>query len=437
MKKLPRVVIVGFPNVGKSTLFNRILGKRRALVHSEPGMTRDSVALPGSVAGKRFVLVDAGGLFGVEDEPLSNKVRDRAWKEALDSDIVLFVLDGRRDVSPAEEELHSSLIKLDKPVLVVVNKIDSVTAETKGTDFYRLGAKSLHLVSAEHNLNIGPLLEALAAALPSRPDETGEGRPLRIAIVGRVNVGKSSLVNKLLGEERLLVSEVPGTTRDSTDTIVTRDKKAFCLVDTAGIRRLAGTRDSREKAGIIRAKANIRSAEVICLLLDVQEFPTRQDAHIAQLAHESGKPLLIALNKWDLVDTRVVDAEAVRAKVRRKFGFVDYAPLLFVSARSGQRLVKILDLAEKIHANASRRVETSRLNQFLASLGGAHPPRSRGGERISLRYMTQKGVLPPSFILFTNTGAPLAATYEKFFIGRLRATYDFQGTPVRLIVRKS
>jgi GTP-binding protein len=437
MKKLPRVVIVGFPNVGKSTLFNRILGKRKALVHSQPGMTRDNVSLTASAGGKRFVLVDTGGLFGVEEEPLSAKVRERAWKEAVASDLVLFVLDGKRDVSPSEEELYTSLIRLDKPVLLVVNKIDTASAETRGGDFFRLGAKDCHLVSAEHNLNIGPLAEAVAAALPPGRDEAEGDHPLRIAIVGRVNVGKSSLVNRLLGEERLLVSEIPGTTRDSTDTIVWRDKKAYCLVDTAGIRRLAGTRDSREKAGIIRAKANIKSAEAICLVLDVQEFPTRQDAHIAQLAHESGKPLLIALNKWDLVDTAVVDAEAVRAQVRRKLGFVDYAPLLFVSALSGQRLVKVLELAEKVHANASRRIETSRLNEFLSSLEGAHPPRAKGGERIKLKYMTQKGILPPSFILFTNTGAPLAAAYEKFFLGRLREAYDFQGTPVRLNLRKS
>jgi GTP-binding protein len=427
MKKLPRVAIVGFPNVGKSTLFNRILGKRKSLVHSQPGMTRDSLAVTASAAGKRFILVDTGGLFGVEDEPLSARVRDLAWKEAVASDLVLFVLDGRRDLTPAEEELYLSLVKLDKPIIPVVNKIDSAAAETRGGDYTRLGAETFHLVSAEHSLNIGPLLEAIASSLPPGLDETEDDHPLRLAVVGRVNVGKSSLVNRLLGEERLLVSEVPGTTRDSTDTLVWRDKKAFCLVDTAGIRRLAGTRDSREKAGIIRAKVNIRSAETICLILDVQEFPTRQDAHIAQMA----------LNKWDLVDTRVVDAEAVRAQVHRKLSFVDYAPLLFVSALSGQRLVKILDLALEIHANATRRIETSKLNEFLARAEAAHPPRSRDGERVKLKYITQKGVLPPSFILFTNTASPLAPPYEKFFLARLRESFDFRGTPLRLIVKKS
>ncbi len=437
MKKLPRVAIVGFPNVGKSTLFNRVLGKRKALVHSLPGMTRDNIAYPVSLGSKRFILVDTGGLFGVKEEPLSAKVRDKAWSEAASSDLVLFVLDGKRDLSPAEEELYFSLLKLDIPVLVVVNKIDSPAQEPRAAEFYRLGERILFPISAEHNLNLGPLLEALSSALPSSAEDSDQAKPLRIAVVGRINVGKSSIVNRLLGEERLLVSEVPGTTRDSTDTLIWRDRKPFCLVDTAGIRRLAGTRDSREKAGIIRAKENIHDAGVICLVLDVGEFPTHQDAHIAQLAHESGKPLIIALNKWDLVDTGSLDMKAVQDQVRRKLSFVGYAPLLFISALSGQRVVKILDLAEKVYASASRRIETSRLNEFLAGAVERHPPRARSGERIKIKYMTQKGVLPPSFLLFTNTGAALAATYEKYLQGLLRERFGFLGTPIRLIVKKS
>jgi GTP-binding protein len=400
-------------------------------------MTRDSVASPCSLGGKRFMLVDTGGLFGVKDEPLSTEVRKKAWTEAVSADFVLFVLDGKRDISPAEEELYLSLVKLDKPVLVVVNKIDSTIQEGRAAEYYRLGEENLFLISAEHNLNLDSLLEGIASILPDGRTEEGKQAPLRIALVGRVNVGKSSLVNRLIGEEKLLVSEIPGTTRDSTDTLIMRDQKAFCLVDTAGIRRLAGTRDSREKAGIIRAKSNIREAQVICLILDVQEFPTRQDAHIARLACDSGKPMIIALNKWDLVDTPVVDAKRVREKVYSKLGFVSYAPLLFISALSGQRVIKILDLAEKVLRQASRRIETSRLNEFLEDAADSHPARDRKGERIKIKYMTQKGILPPSFILFTNTGISLAAPYEKYFQGRLRAAFDLQGTPIRLTVKKS
>jgi GTP-binding protein len=438
VNKLPRVVIVGFPNVGKSTLFNRILGKKKSLVHSQAGMTRDSLEARCSIGDRNFLLVDTGGLFGVKDEPMSEQVRARAWAEARTADLILFVLDGKRDIAPAEEELYLSLRKLGKPILLVVNKVDSpLQEETMTAEYYRLGEKDILFVSAEHKLNIGPLEEALVSALPEGTPGREETEPLRVAIVGRTNVGKSSLVNRLVGEERLLVDEAPGTTRDSTDTVILRDGKSFCLVDTAGIRKLAGTRDSREKAGIIRARANIREADVICLVLDVREFPTRQDAHIVQLAQDSGKPLVIALNKWDLVDTKAVDPEVFREAVYGKLSFVSYAPLVFVSALTGHRVVKILDMAEKVHANASRRVETSRLNDFLGRVSEAHPPRLRSGARAKLRYMTQKGVLPPTFILFIGSRGSLSPAYEKHFLDELREAFAFDGTPLRLFVRTS
>ena len=441
MAKLPRVVIVGFPNVGKSTLFNRILGRRKSLVHSDPGMTRDSLSAECTLGDRRFTLVDTGGLFGVADEPLSDKVRERALAEAAAADLVLFVLDGKRDITPAEEDLYLRLKRGGRPLLLVVNKFDSPVQEESATaEYYRLGETDIHFVSAEHKLNIGALEEAIAAALPPGGPAAGPGpaeEPLRIAIVGRTNVGKSSLVNRLVGEERLIVSEIPGTTRDSTDTLIVRDGRPFCLVDTAGIRRLAATEDGREKAGIVRAKANIRQADVVCLVLDVQEFPTRQDARIAQLALDSGRPLVLVLNKWDLVDKDAVRPDAVRERVFRKLGFVSYAPLLFVSARTGQRLVKILDTAEQVYRSATVRIETSRLNEFLARTVEAQPPRLKNGARAKLRYMTQKGVLPPAFILFLGSRGPLAPSYEKYFLDALRREYGLSGTPIRLIVRTS
>ena len=358
MKKLPRVVIVGFPNVGKSTLFNRILGRRKSLVHSDPGMTRDSLAAECVLEDRRFVLVDTGGLFGVADEPLSDLVRAKALEEAAAADLVLFVLDGKRDIAPAEEDLYFQLKRRGLPLLLVVNKVDSpVQEESMTAEYYRLGEKAVHFVSAEHKVNVDLLEEAIVAALPALDSVPGPDgpAPLRIAIVGRINVGKSSLVNRLAGQERLIVSEIPGTTRDSTDTLLVRDGKPFSLVDTAGIRKLAATEDGREKAGIIRAKVNIRQADVVCLVLDVQEFPTRQDARIAQLALESGRPLFMALNKWDLVDKDAVRPDDVREAVFRKLGFVAYAPLLLVSARTGQRVVKILDTAEQVFKGGTTR----------------------------------------------------------------------------------
>ncbi|HPW18885.1 MAG TPA: ribosome biogenesis GTPase Der, partial [Candidatus Aminicenantes bacterium] len=335
MTKLPRVVIVGFPNVGKSTLFNRLLGRRKALVHADPGMTRDSLEAECAIGGRRVTLVDTGGLFGVADEPLSERVRAKALEEAAAADLVLFLLDGKRDVAPAEEGLYADLRRGGLALLVVVNKVDSpVQEESRTAEYYRLGEKDIHFVSAEHKLGIGRLEEAVAAALPAgrpgpAPAAAGEP-PLRIAVVGRTNVGKSSLVNRLAGAERLIVSELPGTTRDSTDILLVRDGKPFLLVDTAGIRRLAAAEDAREKAAIVRAKANIRRADVVCLVLDVREFPTRQDARVAQLALESGRPLVLALNKWDLVERDKARPDAVRERVFRKLGFVGYAPLLLV-----------------------------------------------------------------------------------------------------------
>ncbi|NTU52004.1 MAG: ribosome biogenesis GTPase Der, partial [Candidatus Aminicenantes bacterium] len=313
-------------------------------------------------------------------------------------------LDGKRDIASAEEELYFRLKRRGLSILLVVNKFDSpVQEESMTADYYRLGDKAVLFVSAEHKINIEQLEEAIVAALPDAEAAGDDRTPLRIAIVGRTNVGKSSLVNRLAGAERLIVSEMPGTTRDSTDTLLVRDGKLFSLVDPAGIRKIAAAEDGREKAGIIRAKENIRRADVVCLVLDAGEFPTRQDARIAQLALDSGRPLLIALNKWDLVEKAVVRPEAVRARVFRKLGFVGYAPLLFVSARTGQRVVKILDTAEQVHRGATTRVETSKLNQFLAKTAETHPPRLKNGARAKLRYITQKSVSPPAFILFLGS----------------------------------
>ncbi len=436
MKKAPKVVIIGFPNVGKSTLFNRLLGEKKSLVHNLPGMTRDCVSALARIDERSFQLVDTGGIFGMKDEPLSGKVRDLAWEAARSADVIVFVLDGKRDISPGEEELYRSMKKLDKPVLVVVNKVDSPTGEDRLAEYYRLGDKDIISLSAEHKINIDSLRERIAALVPGSspgPEET----VLRIAIVGRTNVGKSSIINRLCGEERLLVSETPGTTRDSTDTIILRDGKPFCLVDTAGIRKFSGASDSREKAGIIRAKANIQAADVICLVLDVGDFPTRQDAHIAHLAMESGKPLIIALNKWDLADTSRVNPKEVQELVGTKLSFVDYAPLVFVSALTGQRVVKVLDLAEKVYENAAKRIDTARLNQFLERLNLDHPPRAKDGGKIKVKYMTQQGVRPPTFVLFGHSKTTLLPAYEKSLIGLLRKEYDFTGTPIRVFLRKS
>lgn len=437
MKPLPQVVIVGFPNVGKSTLFNRLLGQRKSLVHSQPGMTRDTVSAVCSLGGKSFLLTDTGGLAESSGEPLSQAVFARAWKAARQADLVLLVLDARREILPAEEELHVALRKLGKPILVVLNKMDVESQQAAMGDYYnRLKLDSLFPVSAEHRRNLDVLGEELVRLLPRQAAETKKIEPLRLAIVGRVNVGKSSLINRLCGEDRLLTSPVPGTTRDSTDTLILRHKKIFCLIDTAGIRKLSRTRDEREKASILRARKTITRADVVCQVLDATEFPTRQDLAIAHLAEESGKPLILALNKWDLVSASAASLN-YRDIIARRMAFVGYAPVLTVSAVTGKRVVKILDLAEEVLVASSRHIDTPRLNEFLAWIKATHPPLTRNRRNLKIKYMTQPSVRPPTFLLFASRPSPLLPAYEKLFLQLLREKFGFWGTPLRLRVRQS
>lgn len=437
MKKQIEVAIVGFPNVGKSSLFNRLLKEKKSLVHSLPGMTRDQVPAVCRLDDRSFTLVDTGGFFDAREDPFSVQVKQKAWDASRSADILLFVLDGKRGMIPGEEELYHSLKKLDKPILVVINKIDSPKEEDLIGDYYRLGEGAIIPISAEHKRNLSLLEERLLDILPSQGGKDYGGKPLRIAIVGRINVGKSSLVNRLSGEKRLIVSVKPGTTRDSTDTLIRRNEKTYCLIDTAGIRKMSRTTDKREKAGIVKAKKDIKKAHVICLVLDALEYPTRQDTAIAHLAHDSGKPLILALNKWDLIHKETRSHQEFQERVYRKLDFISYAPIVIVSALSGQRIVKILDLSERVLANAEKTIPTSQLNRFLKKIGTAYPPLSNKRRKIKLKYMVQKGILPPSFILFTHSQTALDPAYERFFLKKLSEEFGFAGTPLRLILNKS
>jgi GTPase len=437
MKKKPTVVIVGYPNVGKSTLFNRLLKKNRSLVHSQPGMTRDWVAAECSLDGQIFNLIDTGGFFDFKDDVLSQKVKDKAWEAAQTADILLFLTDGKRTFLPAEKELFIELKKLNKPLLLVVNKIDTPSEEIKIPEYYRLGIDRVTGISAEHKRNLDELADMIKAILPPEDSERETEDYLKIAIVGRINVGKSSIINRLGGQERLIVSEIPGTTRDSIDTLIRREKKTFCLVDTAGIRKIGRARDKREKAGIIKAKKDMARADVICIVLDACEFPTRQDMAIAHLAHESGKPLLIALNKWDLITSEEKNPELFKKKVYEKLDFISYAPLLFISALSGQRVVKILDLAIEVYAMGQKKIPTSRLNEFISWVNENDPPLSKNKRKIKIKYMVQKQILPPTFILFTHSSSILSPAYEKHLIRLIRDRFNIIGTPIRLLLKRN
>jgi len=402
-----------------------------------PGMTRDQVSTQCSIRGRAFSLIDTGGIFDFEEDPFSTKVKEKAWSASVESEIVLYVLDGKRGMLPGEEELYIDLKKLNKPVLVIVNKVDFPKEEERIGEFFALGTSDLIPLSAEHKRNLGELEDRIWDLLPESTVLPDKEHFPRIALVGRINVGKSSLVNRLCGKEKLIVSEVPGTTRDSTDTIITRNMKKYCLVDTAGIRKLSRTQDKREKAGIIKAKKDIKQADVICLIMDAEEFPTRQDTAIAHIAHESGKPLVIVLNKWDLISKESETFKQFRKRLKVKMEFVSYAPVVFVSALEGKRVIKILDFADEVYENALKKISTSKLNKFLQWINETNPPISRRKNRIKIKYLTQKGSLPPSFLLFTHSKSPLLPSYEKFFIQKLRERFGLYGTPIRLILKRN
>lgn len=438
MTKLPQIAIIGFPNVGKSTLFNRLLGEKKALVHSSPGMTRDMNSSLCTVKDKKFILVDTGGFFDSESNPITAKVKLKAWEASKQADALIFMLDARKGILPPEQELYISLKKLNKPIIVVVNKMDSSFIEEKHLwEFYKLGENSIISISAEHKRNLEKLEKAIYEVIPQKSHQEEQQKPLKIAIVGRINVGKSSLVNLIVGQEKLIVSETPGTTRDSIDTIVLRNGRPFCLVDTAGIRKLSRTKDKREKAGIIIAKKNIQKADVVCLLMDSTEFPTRQDAAIAHLAHDSGKPLMLALNKWDLIPSKEKVYQDFKEKTYAKLEFVSYAPLLFISAETGKRAPKILDLAAKIYENARMRIPTSHLNRFLNYVTQHNPPLSKKKNKIKIKYMVQQSDLPPTFVLFTHSRSSLLPSYQKYFLALLRENFDLWGTPIRLRLKRN
>lgn len=434
---MPQVAIVGYPNAGKSTLFNRLVRQKKSLVHSLPGMTRDRVSAPCVLDGKTFELVDTGGFFDSKSEPLSAQVKEIAWGAAKAADLIVLLLDGKNNLLPAELDLYRALKKLDKPLLVAVNKIDSGEERTSGLgDFYRLGERRLYFISAEHKIGLSDLEEAIADALPEEArDAPAPARPLKIALIGRTNVGKSSLANRLCGEERFLVSEMPGTTRDSGDILVRRGPKSYLLVDMAGIRKLTKVSDERESAGVIKARKNIPLADVLCLVLDAGEFPAHQDAAVAKLAFDSGKPLLIALNKWDLL--REDEANIARASkvLFARLEFISYAPLVTVSALTGKRANEIFEMADKVFRNGQKKIPTPRLNKFLEEVQARRGPLSKAGQRFRIKYMTQHGVLPPTFVLFGNAKSGFAPGYEKFFVQQLRETFDLWGTPIKLVLK--
>lgn len=438
---LAHVVLVGRPNVGKSTLFNRITGSRRAIVTPIAGTTRDVNALPAEWQGHNFSLVDTGGMFGASQDPLHELIVQHGRRALESAAVILFVVDGREGLVPGDEEIATVLRKATVPVIVAVNKTDDKRARGRSMEFYRLGLEPVVEIAAEHGEGVGDLLDEVISRLPARQDaaKAGEPKETAVAIVGRPNVGKSSLLNRLLREERSIVSDIPGTTRDTVDAVLTWHRRAFRIVDTAGIRRPGRVARSGqlEAVAVIVAKRAIEKADVAVLVIDSTEGATDQDAAIAGEADKAGSGIVIVANKWDLMKARGADfSKSFDEELRRQLKFLDYAPILHVSATTGERAGKVLEAIDKVAEARTRRVPTPELNRFVQAITAVHPPASPGRKHVRILYAAQTGIEPPTFVFFTNVATAFHFSYERFLANRLRESFGLMGTPIRLQVRK-
>jgi GTP-binding protein len=474
-RKTSSVVLVGRPNVGKSTLFNRMTGSRRAIVAPVAGTTRDSLARPVVWRGLAFELFDTGGLFGASEDPLHELVVEQGQRAIAGADLLVLLVDGREGLVPGDQRIARELRETGRPVLLAINKTDDKRARN-AVEFYRLGFEPVFEVSAEHGTGVAELMDEIVNKLGTRRSVLGtrgmagsgdandgddavdavddidsrdasesqasdpeSPQETRVAIVGRPNVGKSSLVNRLLREQRVLVSDMPGTTRDAIDVPLTWHRRRFRIVDTAGMRRpgRVGRGGKVELVSVALAKESIADADVVVLMIDSHEGAADQDAAIGGEADRAGRGIVIVANKWDLVKGR--DPELVKtfdAQLRRKMRFLDYAPILHISALTGERAGKVLETIDKVAAARRARVPTPALNRFVEAVTAANPPVSPGRKHVRILYAAQIGVAPPSFVFFTNVATTFHFSYERFLINQLRDEFGFAGSPVRIQVRR-
>jgi len=438
---LATVVLVGRPNVGKSTLFNRITGTRRAIVTPVAGTTRDTNAQPAEWQGVPFSLVDTGGMFGATDV-LREQVVEHGRKAIASADVVVFVVDGREGLVPGDEEIAAALRSVNAPVLIAVNKTDDRRARGRAVEFYRLGMEPIVEIAAEHGDGVGDLLDEVIARMPHvRRDGVPAPREpeTRVAIVGRPNVGKSSLLNRLLREERAIVSDMPGTTRDTVDAVLKWHKRNFRILDTAGISRhgRVARAGQVESVSALIARRAIEQEDVTVLVIDAEEGATDQDATIAGEAEKAGCGIIVAVNKWDLTKGRGQDySKEFDDKMGQQLKFLDYAPVLHLSALTGERAPKLLEAIDRVAAARVKRIPTGELNRFLQAVTAVHPPASPGRREVRILYAAQTSVAPPTFVFFTNVATSFHFSYERFLANRLRESFGLEGTPIRLQVRR-
>ena len=436
---LPTVVILGRPNVGKSTLFNKLTGRKRAIVGDEPGITRDRIYGRTEWRGREFHLVDTGGIIPDNKELIPSNILSQA-RTALDqAALILLVVDARAGITPLDEELAELARVTGSPVFVAANKVDTTRLEADSLEFERWGLDAVFPISAEHGTGVAEMLDAAIELLVAPEVREDRRREIRLAIVGRPNVGKSSLVNRLVGEDRVIVSPIPGTTRDAVDTELEYQDTHFRLIDTAGIRRKGKTELVAEKISVVMARRNLEDADVAILMIDAIEGPTANDATIGGYAHEAGASLIIAVNKWDAVEKDSYTTKQYEGRIREMMKFADYAPIVFISAKSGLRVTKLLELAQQAHQERYKRVSTSELNRFFER--NLEQPRATTPSKYPLRvlYMTQAGTGPPTFVVFTSSRSPKAKlhfSYERYLVNRLREEFGFFAAPIRIKQRR-
>ena len=433
----PIVAIVGRPNVGKSLLFNKLIGKRLSIVEDTPGVTRDRIYGETDWNGRTFTLVDTGGIEPRSDNQILSFMRQQAQIAIENATVIVFLTDIRTGVTAADHEVANLLLRSGKPIVLAVNKMDSTgLPDPDFYEFYNLGLGDPIAVSAVHGHGTGDLLDACVRYFPPEDQEEEEDDAIKVALIGKPNVGKSSLVNQILGEERVIVSDVAGTTRDAIDSRFTNDQGTFIFIDTAGMRRKSKVEENIEKYSVLRATMAVDRADVCLILIDATEGVTEQDTKVAGLAHEAGKASIIVVNKWDLVDKDEKTMDRMTEEIRQGLAFMTYAPILFISAKTGQRVNKLFDLITAVSNQASMRITTGMLNNVLADAQTRVQPPTDKGRRLKIYYMTQVGIRPPHFVVFCNDAKLFHFSYRRYLENCLRNTFSLTGTPIILSIRQ-
>ncbi len=431
------VAVIGRPNVGKSSFFNYIAKQRIAIVDDQPGVTRDRIYARVEWLQQRFTLIDTGGIEPANDLPLLKQMRIQADIAIETADVVLFMVDVKDGMTAADQDIANMLRKAAKPVFVVVNKCDNPgRMPEQAFEFYNLGLGDLFPVSSLHGLGMGDLLDAIAAALPETDEDDDEETGIKVAIIGKPNAGKSSLFNRLAGEERAIVSEMAGTTRDALDSVVENSFGRYVFIDTAGFRRKSRITDSVERYSIMRAVAAVERADVCLIMIDAETGVTEQDTKVAGLAHNAGKGSIFVVNKWDLIEKETGTQEKFKLDLLGRFQFMDYAPVIFISALTGHRCTNVYKAVNEVYAEARKRITTGTLNDFIAEIQAMVPAPQYKGKRLKIAYATQVAVQPPEFILFVNSTELLHFSYDRYLENQFRKNFGFAGTPIRLTLRE-